>query len=983
MKRLTHTAAFLSGLTLIAGAPGLTQADDIELFVDQMCNVSTSTGEPPCVIIMDDETLDTDLSGVQDAANDCSAVSNSDQLLGTAAAAEQDYAMLPWTTDCVSSTEYWVESGQNGDEGMFLLPPYDPDDPYIYFYGGEPREAYIPWLRNYLLGTLYTIHSDPTKLQDKVVGVKPVRNADIAMLKDTYDLCMALVKESDVSLNFDAGEYNANLQGKYRGHFWFDIVESRSNSGQLDEIKIVAKSITESSTADWLATWIDDLGTAPEAGALRLLQVPAVASAPTVTADTANQLFHENHTYLSLFRPDIDLGWIGNIKKYYLCQDPSICELGELLDVAENPATASDNTILNTAQSLWSSVIDGSAVNKGGAGEKLPTHQSRTVYTYLGTDDSPSIPATLDVYHVNNSSITLTMLGGAPTDPVGDRAKIMDWYRGKDVKDEDDDTVTEEDRPWAFPSPLHSRPKIVLYADPGGGDPIEKIVVGLHDGTVRFLDGATGIEQFAFAAPSLLTHHKDMYAAAGTDGLWGLDLAHVYGVDGSPQVLSEDTDGDGTDDKHTLIIGMRRGGETYYALDISADSNGAVTPKFLWRITAGDIGFGKLGQTWSAPLPADILVTDTGAQSGLKTRTALIFGGGYNIDQDSGFTTTGSGNGLYLVDPADGSKLLSIGGLGFGADVQLPGMVYAIPGDLAPVDSDGDGNIDRIYFADTGGQVWRVDLSPTLSESSGGRLAVLATGGTAADERRFYEPPEVTPVTDNDGISKIKQYDIVSIGSGYRAHPLDQVIEDRLYAIRDYLIDSSIELDGLTQDPTNYPQCGGGSALTTCSGPLTESDLADVTNNLIQVGTTSEVTAAELALSSKEGWYMKFENLDGNGAPELLGEKSLAATTVIDGVLLATSYIPPQSCNAWEGQGTSRLYAVDLLSGEAVFEDFDGITGLDTSDRYMNIGKGMPSKVVPIFQEGGVTMLIGAGGGAETNDPGIAPPVVTTFWYKQ
>ena len=981
-----------------AGMGGQPRADDIEVFVNTMCSAIESTPAAseavvPCVIIMDDEALDTDLSGVQDAASDCNAVGSSDELLNEDGAAEENYELLPWSADCVSSTEYWVESGQVDDEGMFLFPAYDPDDPYIYFYDSEPREEYIPWLKNYLLGTLSNIHSDHTKIMEKVIGIKPARNTDIALLKDNYDLCMAIVKESDVSLNYDAGEYNANLQGKYRGQFYFDIVETRSNGGALDDIKIVATSVSETSPAEWLETWINDLGSessssppGSESGILQLLEVPSVVTAPAVAVDSANRLFHEDHTYISLFRPDTDAGWIGNIKKYAICDDPAACNLGELLDVTDAAATGSDNLFLSTAQSFWSAGVDGNAVNAGGAGENLPGYASRNVYTYLGTDDSPDSPATLDEYALSNSNITLDMLGGQNLSSDV-RTAIMNWYRGKDVKDEDADMVTEEDRPWAFFSPLHSRPNIVQYADPDGGDPIVKIVVGLNDGTVRMIDAATGVEDFAFVAPVMLADHTDMFAAVGTDGMWGLDLGHVYGMDGSPQVLVEDTDNDGTADKHTLIIGMRRGGGVYYALDISADADGAITPKFLWRIVAGDAdaGYGTMGQSWSAPLPVALRVVDSDpdSRSGLQVINALVLGAGYTIEQDSGFTTSTTGNGLYIVDPSDGSILLSIGGPGFGGDIELPNMTYPIPGDLSPVDSDGDGAIERIYFADTGGQVWRVDLATTLSDSTGGRLAVLATAGTPADERRFYVPPEVTPVRDTSGISKIQEYDVISIASGYRGHPLDKIVEDRLYSIRDYLVGSQINIDEFDSTPTNYPKCGGGESLAICSGPLTESDLFDATDNAIQAGTDTEVSEAELAISSKEGWFIKFETLDEDGNLSVFGEKGLSKTTVVDGMLLATTYTPPQTCSDWTGQGIARLYSVDLLTGEALFQEFDGVDGLTTLDRFMNIGLGLPSMPVPVFQEKGVTFLVGTGGGSADNDPEISPPVSATFWYKK
>ena len=37
-------------------------------------------------------------------------------------------------------------------------------------------------------------------------------------------------------------------------------------------------------------------------------------------------------------------------------------------------------------------------------------------------------------------------------------------------------------------------------------------------------------------------------------------------------------------------------------------------------------------------------------------------------------------------------------------------MKYSIPSDVAALDRDRDGYVDRIYVGDTGGNIWRVDV---------------------------------------------------------------------------------------------------------------------------------------------------------------------------------------------------------------------------------------------------------------------------------
>ena len=52
-------------------------------------------------------------------------------------------------------------------------------------------------------------------------------------------------------------------------------------------------------------------------------------------------------------------------------------------------------------------------------------------------------------------------------------------------------------------------------------------------------------------------------------------------------------------------------------------------------------------------------------------------------------------------------------------------------------------------------------------------------------------------------------------------------------------------------------------------------------------------------------------------------------------------------------------------------------------DKTYTLGAGIPSSAVPIFQEEGITFLIGGGGGASTFNPNLALPRGRTYWYQQ
>ena len=74
-------------------------------------------------------------------------------------------------------------------------------------------------------------------------------------------------------------------------------------------------------------------------------------------------------------------------------------------------------------------------------------------------------------------------------------------------------------------------------------------------------------------------------------------------------------------------------------------------------------------------------------------------------------------------------------------------MDWAVPGGVSVVDLDFDGFADYLYFADLGGQIFRVNLDNGNDGAAGlvegvTRLASLAGSGTA-EHRRFYEAPAV------------------------------------------------------------------------------------------------------------------------------------------------------------------------------------------------------------------------------------------------
>jgi hypothetical protein len=137
------------------------------------------------------------------------------------------------------------------------------------------------------------------------------------------------------------------------------------------------------------------------------------------------------------------------------------------------------------------------------------------------------------------------------------------------------------------------------------------IYVGANDGSLHAFRLEDGVEMWAFVPPSM--HEK--LKKATSDPLFdrcSLGYCHQTFVDGSPIVGDVYADFFGTSEKEwrtVLVVGERKGGEAYVALDITSgedfDTGNADPATFLWEFTDGD----RLGQTWADPA-IDLVTTD-------------------------------------------------------------------------------------------------------------------------------------------------------------------------------------------------------------------------------------------------------------------------------------------------------------------------------------------------------------------------------------
>lgn len=586
----------------------------------------------------------------------------------------------------------------------------------------------------------------------------------------------------------------------------------------------------------------------------------------TAPVNSFNRQDHKDQLYFSLFRPSNTDRWPGNLKRYRMgVQNGSPL----VLDQDNAPAIdANTGVFRSNARSWWSSSNDGSNVSAGGAASKLKHPNDRNIVTNVNGDKT-LVPL--------NTNLTPSQIGATGTtvrEREQDRDNLVNYIRGFE-------TGTNSLR-QTLGDPIHSTPSLVTYGctarDPDGNctSEVQSAIIGTNEGFVQMFDTNTGEEQFAFMPQELLGNIKRLSLNANMPDKRS---PHLYGMDNSVTVWANDANNNGSIDNGELVYAyatMGRGGRSIYALDIT----NRTSPKIEWIIKGGSGEFTRLGQTWSAPIKTKIKVGST-------ITDVLIFGGGYDPNQDpkdgqaNVRRTDGMGNDLFIVNAKTGALLWSASRAGINMQYSVPSRATVIGLETNPAGQailNQEGLATQIFVGDMGGQVWRFKINNDNNGAGNGlvsgRIFASVAGNDEASARRFYTEPAVALLSANNKVSLT-----VSLGSGYRGHPLDKVIQDRFYSFR------SEELNNV--------------------GTVTfgEGDLYNATN---LVTATDE---QRNALLQKNGWYI---TLAANG------EKVLSNTMAIGGTLYFNTYQPVVAQNACRATlGISRGYRVNLLDGTA------------------------------------------------------------------
>lgn len=657
---------------------------------------------------------------------------------------------------------------------------------------------------------------------------------------------------------------------------FFDEDSSESDLKRMEAIASLGKGTYS------IASNKDDIVKAFRTAVTSVFDDPVTFVAPAVSVNSYNSLEHLDNLYYAMFVPSAENSWKGNLKSYRLSPD------GIVVDANGDEAIDSTSGLFkSTSRSYWTAegTTDGNSVTKGGAASNLI--KENNIFTHLSKSKG-ALSTTL-----TTSSISKELLGLPDDASSTEHQEIIDWLNRKTV---DGSRQQMED-------PLHSRPIVVNYGytQDSTTNEIEYdgvVFVGSNSGYLHaFKADANNFEEYFSFIPQELLKNASLYLSSDKD------QPKTYGVDGPINYWHVDANQNlqvDNGEKVYLFFGLRRGGDSYYALDITDKEK----PKFQWQISGGEGDFKKLGQTWSPMTLAKVKWGNAG-----KTKVVLLFGGGYDSKEDDRDNREVSdvGNAIYMIDPETGELLWSASNNS--AATNLTSMTSSITSEIKAIDFDGDQVTDYLFVSDLGGRIWRFDLNTnqeeiTKSNFVAGAGMIFDANKNSSNYQRFYDAPSVSYFKDN---KTAESFLTISIGSGFRAHPLDGSSKDSFYIIKDTNIISA---------PKDYKY-----------ETLTPADFTDIPEG---TQLTSPITT--------KGWKYDLKT----------GEKVLATPLTANGNMYFTTFSPnistpnPNTCNA--DIGYSLAYAVDFMGDDD--PSLDPVSPSISSTVMPNIG--IPPQVIEL-----------------------------------
>nr|WP_314371424.1 hypothetical protein [uncultured Acinetobacter sp.] len=716
--------------------------------------------------------------------------------------------------------------------------------------------------------------------------------------------------------------------------------------------------------------------------------VPSMSTgASTIPQDALNPEMIQPYAYFPQFEPKINPTetqqlWLGNMKKYYVVGNEvsasasggaayTVVKKSKLQDLADawsTGATYPANTPIYKKGGALSQLILGTTVSGSNTetGRKLFTN-----YVYDATATTP-VSNEFDLVRV---PYTYTTDDKTKSDPnakylmalLGYNLAESEIVEGVDFRTRTADLRQMGSSPHSLPVLLTQEGQSFAELDSNGKAVLNSrkredyIMFGTTQGLLTVVEAGTGKEVFSFLPREMLDKQAETFRERGgslaggryalydgMDGEWTAHTVYVAKDDGTltvkattRNVIGSTTEKENLKGKQWVYGGMRMGGRSYYALDLTDINNPKV--KFhidpnSGRVYSADSVDGKayaalenMGQSWSKPR------LDYVNWKGQR-KLVMFIGGGYDaggtdgnglfdpqghrtgfagyeyynykqaqanctVVNDLTCSTGKKGSGVYMFDADNGDLLWYADSNSASATTGVEhlsnsDLKYSVVSEIKTVDRNGDGVVDHLYFGDLAGQAFRVDFkndSKTFTSQISKVLNVHKSDGTSP---RFYLPPTFTA---HHSSGKVEGGDIVvaAFVSGNKSSPLLATVDsvastgsrsstgldyDAVYAIYDY----DIHPDKSGGYPVLADQLAARTleTSTTAEASLTKLKLIETT-----VKNSATVTGAKINKDTGwGGWYYPFKKTFANVSAGAAVIKGLTPLIAMDGGLYVTMY---------------------------------------------------------------------------------------------
>lgn len=726
--------------------------------------------------------------------------------------------------------------------------------------------------------------------------------------------------------------------------------------------------------------------------------IPSISTgSSTIPLDALNPEIIQPYSYFPQFEPKVDDDakqqlWFGNLKKYHVVNNGVFAdEDGTKRVVVE----VDKKSRLQDLKDIWGSgtaSADLAVYAKYGALAKLPLGTSiatdttitgrnlLTDYEFDGTQSTENkVKQNLSLVRITHQYTTDEK---TKTDNAN-RIKGLMGLLGYNISDANLDLSNQTANMRQMGSLLHSMPVLLTQE----GQAVAKlqdgkvvidtegrkdyVLFGTTQGLLHLVDADTGVEKFSFLPKEMAEKQYELFKyGAGTwdkgkdglyygvDGEWTAHTVYVSKDDGAltvngaaRNIAGSKEEKENLQGKQWVYGGLRMGGRSYYALDLTGLSDSSsYKPKIKFHIdpATGTVkhqrtklngdkelvikhypAISKMGQSWSKPK------LDYVNWNGQR-KLVMFVGGGYDAGGADGdglrdengvrtkyegyekydYTQTNEiGTGVYMFDADNGDLLWyaskskaslqdtdNINYIQPDKYTQNDNLKYSVVSEIKTVDRNNDGIVDHLYFGDLAGQAFRIDLNKPTDHGYTFEpqvTRILNLNMSNGKSPRFYLQPVFTA---HHSAGKTEGGNIVmtSFISGNKSSPLLGTSESPQKDATGFTMDAVYGVYQYDILPTGeyYPNNSGSTnknkdktlAVDASTPKLNQlMPLTAITNNR----NAKNMLGAKISMVDGEGWggwyYRLNKNFD-DGAESAGIIKGITPLVAMEGNLYVTLY---------------------------------------------------------------------------------------------